>query len=172
MGKKVLIGSKKSKAIQMLAEEASQVEIGQVVGVSQRAISKFRARSDIKAQIEAIQSQIISEAGNLAKENTISCIEVAHGIYQRAKKSKQPGKILNNNKVALELSEKKEKRILQAMGFSSAPNQAVFLQQFFQSAGAQDASQELESVKKFLDWKREADVQDAEIVESEDAGGE
>lgn len=117
----------------MLAEGHTQHEAARTVGVTDGAITQFLDREpEIRKQVKAIQQGIILEAGPLAKDNTIRCIKLANDIFRKAEGKKHPGAWLEDNKVAVDLADKKEKRVLNTMGISGAPTQSVFLQQIFQ----------------------------------------
>ncbi len=115
----------------MLAEGHTQQQVADAANVPQKAISKFAAKPEIRQQIQGLQFGIVQEAGELAKDNTVQAITIANQIYRRAAESEQPRKVIEENRVALELDDKKEKRVLTLMGISGAPTMPIFCSKFF-----------------------------------------
>ena len=175
MTKRLNPTEKKREIVKLRGQGLSQQAVADAIGCSQKTVSRLENDDpEVKAAIKELQHGIITEGAPLAKEIVLSALTVGRRLWRRAKRSKQPGTVISDNKEALDLAQKNVKAVIQPAGLSAAPGQPFFLQQIYNDHRTQVDSEELESVKKFLTWKRNDDVrkiQEAEIVKDDNVEG-
>ena len=162
---------KKREIVKLRGQGLSQQAVADAIGCSQKTVSRLENDDpEVKTAIKELQHGIITEGAPLAKEIVLTALSVGRRLWRRAERAKQPGAVISDNKEALDLAQKNVKAVIQPAGLSAAPGQPFFLQQIYNDHRTQVDSKELESVKKFLDWKRHQDVkeaQEAEILKDE-----
>ena len=161
--------AQKQGVVKYRGQGLSQRAVAAEVGCSQRTVSRLENNDpEVKAAIKSIQRNVIVKGGPLAEEIILDSLAVGRRLWRRARRAKQPGTIVADNKEALDLAQKNVKAVIQPVGFSAAPGQPFFLQQIYNDHRVQTDSQELGIVRAVLEQKRLDDVQEGEIVESED----
>jgi transcriptional regulator with XRE-family HTH domain len=163
---KRLNNAQKGKIVKLRGQGIDQRAVAAGVGCSQKTVSRLENNDpEVKAAIKLIQHNIITKGAPLAEEIVLSALTVGRRLWRKAKKAKQPGTVISDNKEALDLAHKNLKAVLQPMGFSAAPGQPFFLQQIYNDHRTQVDSEELESVKGYLEYKAEQDIQEAQEAE-------
>ena len=121
-------GTKKKKAIEMLAAGHTGQEVVRSTGVSKSAVSRLRNREDIKPLLDAgFRDLVIRTIGN-AVDNTASIIEFAQKyLAEISKKETIDPEDFEKAKVLLDLAGKKEKRVFDAAGFGNPQTQSIHL---------------------------------------------
>lgn len=163
MGGKRLTTHQKKEIVQLRSQGLDQRTVAAEVGCSQKTVSRLENDDpEIRRAIEQLQRSIIVKGAPLAEEIILNSLSVGRRLWRRAKRAKHPGPVIAANKEALDLAQKNVKAVIQPVGFSAAPGQPFFLQQIYNDNRIQTEAEELESVRKFLDWKRSEDVKEAE----------
>jgi len=164
---KRLNATQKGEIVRLRGQGIDQRAVAAEVGCSQKTVSRLENDDpEIRRAIEQLQRSIIIKGAPLAEEIILNSLSVGRRLWRRAKRSKEPGPVVALNKEALDLAQKNVKAVIQPVGFSAAPAQPFFLAQIYNDNRVQ-ASEELESVRKFLDWKREEDIAELEKKETD-----
>jgi transcriptional regulator with XRE-family HTH domain len=160
---KRLNNAQKGEIVKLRSQGIDQRAVAAEVGCSQRTVSRIENNDpEVKAAIEETQRKIITKGAPMAQKIVLSALAVGKRIWQWAEEAEEPGKVVAANKEALDLAHKNLKAVFQPMGFSGAPGQPYLLTQVYNDNRVQDATEELESVKGYLEYKAEQDIAEAE----------
>jgi len=170
MAKRLNPTEKKREIVKLRGQGLSQQAVADAIDCSQKTVSRLENNDpEVKAAIKELQHGIITEGAPLAKEIVLTALSVGRRLWRRAERARQPGTVISDNKEALDLAQKNVKAVIQPAGLSAAPGQPFFLQQIYNDHRTQVDSEELESVKKFLDWKRDRDCAECEKREADES---
>ena len=149
----------------MLSMGETQQAVSESVGVAPSSISAFRRQALAKQIIERLQVDYILRAAKLCVNNQIHKMRRANQILRDYKR--YPNEVLEKYKTILDLADKAEYRLGQITGTSPTRANNYVLNMLFADGRAQTDRQELEYLKDFLAWKRDKDIQEAEVIDAE-----
>ena len=127
------------KALPLLIEGKPQKEIAQAMGICQQRVSQIANKDNIRDLVEKAQEELINNSLQTAISNQSRKIELAQTILSGKKKKRNPHETYNEEKPVhqlptildkdiLELAEKAEQRIMQAVGIAhSHSRSSVFI---------------------------------------------
>lgn len=169
-----------AKGIALRAQGNSYRAMGDELSVDKNTAKDFCARH--REAINSLALKLISDSIDPIRQNHRDCLALAHEIYQILRNKRKPQQIANvmeqlramglDPKDILTLADKKEHRMLQIMGITPAHTPSTVVNMLFAGKDSQDSYEELASVKGYLEYKRNQDVEEAEFEEIDTTSGQ
>lgn len=165
------------KAVSLLATGETQQSVANSVGVSTASINALAAKH--REAINQLALQIIQDSIAPIRQNHRDILQLSHLLLNislgktpinKAAQTMASLAMLNlEPKDILTLADKKEHRALQIMGITPSHAPSVVINQLFQASRSQgDSWRDLQEYGEFLAYKRDQDVQEAEITEHDE----